>query len=66
MNEETGGIHPNNLTRFSEVSSQNYQAAKIGRLFTAQTNQAAIWIFSPGGGVLLKVATKIDLFIGTP
>ncbi len=32
--------------RFLEVVSPNYQAAKSGRLFTAQTNQAAMLDFS--------------------
>ena len=31
--------------RYLEVSSQDYHAAKIGRLFTAQTNQAAMLDF---------------------
>ncbi len=31
--------------RFLEVMSQNYQAAKTGTLFTAQTNQAAMLDF---------------------
>ena len=35
-----------------EVVSQNYQAAKTGRCFTAQQLRRPCWIFSPSEGVL--------------